>query len=82
MLQRGGQILPGPQNNLCHHATDHNRIFLVAVGAPIPVDKKTNPSVEDIDRVHKMYIERLQILFDTYKKEYAPDHPNATLTIQ
>jgi len=52
------------------------------VGAPIPVYKKTNPSMEDIDRIHKKYIESLQNLFDAYKKEYAPDHPNATLTIQ
>eukprot|EP00794_Sanderia_malayensis_P010751 gene10751-11901_t len=52
------------------------------IGAPIPVYKRTNPTMEDIDRLHKKYIERLRILFDKNKEKYAPDHPNATLTIQ
>eukprot|EP00112_Aurelia_sp_Birch-Aquarium-sp1_P004900 Seg1554.2 transcript_id=Seg1554.2/GoldUCD/mRNA.D3Y31 product="2-acylglycerol O-acyltransferase 2-A" protein_id=Seg1554.2/GoldUCD/D3Y31 len=60
----------------------YRRHVTTIVGAPIPVYKRANPTMEDIDRLHKKYIERLQMLFDKYKGKYAPDHPNATLTIE
>ncbi|PAA51377.1 hypothetical protein BOX15_Mlig028465g1 [Macrostomum lignano] len=40
------------------------------VGAPIPVEKCPEPSAEQVDRLHRLYMERLADLFDEFKAEH------------
>ena len=40
------------------------------VGAPIPVEKNTNPSNDEINTVHKQYTDALVALFEKHKIEY------------
>ena len=40
------------------------------MGAPIPVDKIESPTKEDVDALHKRYIEALTDLFETHKENY------------
>jgi diacylglycerol O-acyltransferase 2 len=48
--------------------------ILGAIGTPIEVPKVENPSQEDIDKFHALFVERLVALFDKYKAAYGwPD---------
>jgi len=47
---------------------------LVAVGAPIPVKKIANPSQQDIDDLHKTYVDTLVNLFHEHRDKYAGDN--------
>ena len=49
------------------------------VGAPIPVEKISQPTQEDIDAVHTKYVNALRDLFYAHREEYAD--ANAQLTI-
>lgn len=40
------------------------------VGAPIPVEKRNNPTAKDIDEVHAKFCKELCNLFDTHKSKY------------
>nr|XP_009686627.1 PREDICTED: 2-acylglycerol O-acyltransferase 2 [Struthio camelus australis] len=40
------------------------------VGKPIPVQKKHNPSEEDVDQVHQKYLGELSKLFEEHKAKY------------
>ncbi|GMR45754.1 hypothetical protein PMAYCL1PPCAC_15949, partial [Pristionchus mayeri] len=40
------------------------------LGAPIPVEKTENPSQEQIDELHELYISKLTQLFDEHKVRY------------
>ncbi|KAK5970495.1 hypothetical protein GCK32_002701 [Trichostrongylus colubriformis] len=40
------------------------------VGAPIPVQKVTNPTQEQIDSLHQLYIEKLDQLFEEHKQRF------------
>ncbi|MCP9264529.1 2-acylglycerol O-acyltransferase 2-A [Dirofilaria immitis] len=40
------------------------------IGTPIPVTKKRNPTQEEIDSLHGLYISALTELFETYKTEF------------
>ncbi|PIO63776.1 diacylglycerol acyltransferase [Teladorsagia circumcincta] len=40
------------------------------VGAPIPVKKTENPTQEQIDELHEIYIEKLNSLFEEHKQRY------------
>uniref|UniRef100_A0A1I7VSG0 diacylglycerol O-acyltransferase n=1 Tax=Loa loa TaxID=7209 RepID=A0A1I7VSG0_LOALO len=51
------------------------------VGTPIPVMKKKNPTEEEIDRLHGLYISALTELFETYKTEFGVSK-NASLIIR
>jgi len=42
----------------------------VIFGAPIPVEKVENPTPEQVDKLHALYIEKLKELFQTQKKRY------------
>ena len=48
------------------------------VGSPITVEKRTNPSREEVDALHNLYLLRLTELFDVHKQEHS-DYPDATL---
>ena len=43
------------------------------VGKPIPVEKIANPTQEDIDDLHQVYVDALNQLFDTHKMNYGID---------
>ena len=46
-------------------------LFLcIAVGAPIDLEKDSNPSNEKIDEYHKRYMTELSALFDEHKVKY------------
>ncbi len=45
-------------------------ILSVSVGKPIDVVQEENPSKEVIDTYHKLYVDQLIELFDTYKTNY------------
>ena len=42
----------------------------VVVGAPIKVQKLSNPSKEDVENMHATYINELQKLYDKYNPIY------------
>ncbi|CAG0906835.1 unnamed protein product [Darwinula stevensoni] len=49
-------------------------------GSPLDVEKKENPSKEDIDALHERYIDALLNHFNKYCSEYASD-PKKKLVI-
>lgn len=46
-----------------------NHFFLV--GKPILVKKNPNPSQEQIDKIHALYIESLKKIYNDHKKFYS-----------
>ena len=46
---------------------------LITVGRPISVEKVDNPSDEQILKLHSMYLERLQELYEKYKDIHHKD---------
>ncbi|KAL4096249.1 hypothetical protein PRIC1_009611 [Phytophthora ramorum] len=53
-----------------------NQVF----GKPIPVEKKTDPSAEEIERLHSQYERELIRIFDKYKGKY--EYENCTLHVR
>lgn len=51
------------------------------IGAPINVDKIPTPTIEDIDKVHSLFCEKLTELFETNKSKYVDDYENVHLEI-
>lgn len=51
----------------------HRRPVTVVVGSPIPVKQADKPTDEEVQAVHRQYIQALQDLWDKYKDEYAKD---------
>ncbi|XP_030043916.1 2-acylglycerol O-acyltransferase 1 [Microcaecilia unicolor] len=50
------------------------------VGEPIPVPKNLNPSIEEIEALHKIYLQNLIQLFETHKTRYGiADHQHLNL---
>ena len=54
--------------------------LIVTIGKPIQLPQIDNPKNEDVDKWHKLYMERVVDNFNYYKKEYAHDK-NAELQI-
>ncbi|GAB6022497.1 Diacylglycerol O-acyltransferase 2 [Chamberlinius hualienensis] len=52
------------------------------VGKPIEVLKDSNPSTETIEHYHKLYVERLEQLYDEYKCKLGIDNNNERLILQ
>ncbi|CAM5073108.1 unnamed protein product [Natator depressus] len=48
----------------------YRRPIFTVVGKPIKVEKKHNPSQEEVDRLHQTYIEELCKLFEEHKTKY------------
>ncbi|NXQ46335.1 MOGT1 acyltransferase, partial [Catharus fuscescens] len=45
------------------------------VGSPIPVKQNLNPTTEDIDQLHALYLQKLKKLFEEHKSNYGiPAH--------
>ena len=40
------------------------------VGTPIEVEKRENPTMEEIDSVHEKFVDELVRLFERYKNEF------------
>lgn len=40
------------------------------VGKPIPVERVAEPSQEQIDALHRRYMQELEVLFDAHKDNY------------
>ncbi|PIO63775.1 diacylglycerol acyltransferase, partial [Teladorsagia circumcincta] len=51
------------------------------VGAPIPVKKVANPTQEQIDELHELYMEKLNDLFEEHKQRFGVA-PETKLVIQ
>ncbi|CAG7830576.1 unnamed protein product, partial [Allacma fusca] len=45
----------------------------VVIGAPIQVEQNKKPNQEEIDALHKKYVESLSELFNKYKSVYASE---------
>ncbi|CAL8070142.1 unnamed protein product [Orchesella dallaii] len=56
----------------------YSKPITVVVGSPIPVRKTENPSIEDIDHLHSVYIDAITDLYYAHKQKYVP---KSTLTI-
>lgn len=46
---------------------------LITVGRPIRVEKNENPSTEELDALHKCYMDALYKLFEEHKAKYGVD---------
>ncbi|KAF0700341.1 Aste57867_9154 [Aphanomyces stellatus] len=46
------------------------RKLAVVFGAPIPVHQKEDPTEDELRRVHAIYVDRLQKLFEAYKHDF------------
>lgn len=47
--------------------------FHFSVGRPIAVERKINPTSQEIDELHEIYCTELQTLFDSYKTKHGID---------
>lgn len=59
----------------------HRTSIYTVVGKPIVVEKNVDPSSEDIDALHKVYMKELVKLFEENKVKYATDK-NVKLEIE
>ncbi|XP_069615494.1 2-acylglycerol O-acyltransferase 2 [Ranitomeya imitator] len=48
----------------------YRRPINTIVGKPIPVSENPNPTSEEVDRLHKLYTEKLSELFEEHKTNY------------
>jgi len=44
----------------------------IVVGKPIKVMQSSKPDQEEIDRVHELYIQELERIWDTWKDDFSP----------
>ena len=44
--------------------------FLISVGAPLKVNRVENPTKEEVENLHSLYVAALRELFDKHKKNY------------
>jgi len=58
----------------------HRRPVTVVVGAPLPCPRVPDPSQEQVDEYHALYLVRLRELFDAHKARYI-DRPDAALIL-
>lgn len=52
-----------------------------SVGAPIEVERNQDPSKEEVDAVHAIFVDKLVELFENEKPKYVPNHENVKLVI-
>lgn len=55
--------------------------FIISVGEPIDVQKIEEPSPEDIDKIHKIFLSRLIKLFEEEKCKYMENSEGVHLEI-
>ncbi|KAJ8122213.1 hypothetical protein O1611_g9898 [Lasiodiplodia mahajangana] len=51
----------------------YRRPLNIVVGAPIKVRQSSSVNLEEINRLHGLYVAELEKLWDTYKDDFAPD---------
>ena len=44
--------------------------FLISVGAPLKFKRVENPTNDEVDNLHSLYVTALRELFDKHKKNY------------
>ncbi|CAK4377822.1 unnamed protein product [Aphanomyces euteiches] len=64
----------------CFYMPLRSAELITVVGKPIQLPTIANPTREDVEKYHKIYIDAMQDLFDRHKVKYAKD-PNAKLEI-
>ncbi|CAK4663693.1 hypothetical protein LEN26_001373 [Aphanomyces euteiches] len=64
----------------CFYMPLRSAELITVVGKPIQLPTIANPTREDVEKYHKIYIDAMQDLFDRHKVKYAKD-PNAVLEI-
>lgn len=69
-LGKWGTYLPDPDVDI-----------VPVVGAAIELPHIENPTAEDVDKYHALYVERVKALFDKYKGRYAVQGDDARLEI-
>lgn len=52
----------------------YRRPMNIVVGKPIPVFQASAPDNAEVNRLHDLYVEELQKIWDRYKDEFAPHH--------
>jgi hypothetical protein len=60
-------------NQPCTVLSIDHQFFSYLVGKPIHIDAKTDPSIEEIDDLHKLYLEGLEDIFETHKDKFGID---------
>ena len=58
----------------------HRRPLTVVLGAPIPVQQNTQPTIEDISELHTKYIQSLIGLYQQYNPLYGDPSVELVLT--
>lgn len=58
------------------------RQITTVIGAPIEVAKNVHPEPEAVDKLHQIFCDELQALFDAHKTKYVIDHEKAQLVIE
>ena len=58
----------------------HRRPLTVVLGAPIPVQQNTQPTIEDISELHNKYIQSLIGLYQQYNPLYGDPSVELVLT--
>lgn len=53
----------------------------VVIGAPIHVEKISEPTNDDIDKLHKLFCVEIEKLFETHKQNYVENSENVHLEI-
>lgn len=56
--------------------------IIQVVGAPINVPKCSDPKEEDVERFHKLFMEKLNELFEEHKSKYIQNAENAVLAFR
>lgn len=60
---------------------DDDMDFTVVVGTNIELPHIPNPTPEDVDKYHALFVERITGLFDKFKHKYAATGTEAVLEI-
>ena len=45
-------------------------LYFYVVGKPIDVTANANPTPEEVDKLHKAYLDGLEEIFESYKKQF------------
>jgi 2-acylglycerol O-acyltransferase 2 len=51
----------------------YRRPMNIVVGRPIPVRQQTTPDFDYVNKIHAEYVKELQLIWDTWKDEFAKD---------
>ena len=60
---------------------DDDMDFTVVVGKNIELPHIANPTSEDVDKYHSLFVEQVSALFDKFKEKYAATGKEAVLEI-